>query len=251
MKLSQRWSYGPLIVSGCYYVVASIICELLYLSLGISNIITQTILFQFITFLPIYLYLESIANAYNKDRKYIRIDVKTLFSLFFATLLISSFSNQLSRLLFEPIDIPEAIESQLKTLAAFLSIVIIGPILEELVFRKSLFTYLEGFLNKNIAISVTTILFCLIHGPPNYIVATLGLSASLTYIYYHTRNIRLVIIIHSSLNFMGWFLMSRDGLDSITPPSDQVTQNAIATVMTIGLLFLGVKLIRNKISHIQ
>lgn len=89
----------------------------------------------------------------------------------------------------------------------FLSAVVLAPIIEELVFRKAIFSLIK---NPKIAILVSSITFGLIHvaAEPNLInllvqvIPYLGMGAFLSYYYYYKTdsNIVVLILMHSASN---------------------------------------------------
>lgn len=83
----------------------------------------------------------------------------------------------------------------------FIGAILIGPILEELVFRG---TFLTGMLEKYTpqkAIILTSLLFALVHLQPFQIVPAFFWGLLFGYTFYKTRSIVLVILLHMTVNF--------------------------------------------------
>lgn len=88
----------------------------------------------------------------------------------------------------------------------FLVVVIIGPIIEELMFRKLMIDRL-GRYGDAVAITVSAISFGLFHGNFYQFFYAAMLGFVLGYIYTKTGNVRYSIIMHMLLNFFGSVLI--------------------------------------------
>ena len=80
--------------------------------------------------------------------------------------------------------------------------VIIGPILEELVFRYLIYNNLNKFNKKNTSIILSSLIFALVHNGFINIVYAFIIGTILTIIYSKNKNIKEVIILHMIANFM-------------------------------------------------
>lgn len=80
--------------------------------------------------------------------------------------------------------------------------VIIGPILEELVFRYLIYNNLNKFNNKNTSIILSSLIFALVHNSFINIVYAFIIGTILTIIYSKNKNIKEVIILHMVANLM-------------------------------------------------
>lgn len=80
--------------------------------------------------------------------------------------------------------------------------VIIGPILEELVFRYLIYNNLNKFNKKNTSIILSSIIFALVHNGFINIVYAFIIGTILTIMYSKNKNIKEVIILHMVANFM-------------------------------------------------
>lgn len=80
--------------------------------------------------------------------------------------------------------------------------VIIGPILEELIFRYLIYNNLNKFNKKNTSIILSSIIFALVHNGFINIVYAFIIGTILTIIYSKNKNIKEVIILHMVANFM-------------------------------------------------
>ena len=80
--------------------------------------------------------------------------------------------------------------------------VIIGPILEELIFRYLIYNNLNKFNKKNTSIILSSLIFALVHNGFINIVYAFIIGTILTIIYSKNKNIKEVIILHMVANFM-------------------------------------------------
>jgi membrane protease YdiL (CAAX protease family) len=80
--------------------------------------------------------------------------------------------------------------------------VIIGPIVEELIFRKILMDKL-GAYGDRVAILVSAIAFGVFHGNLSQMFYATAIGATLAYVYSKTGKLRYPIIIHMVINFLG------------------------------------------------
>lgn len=83
-----------------------------------------------------------------------------------------------------------------------LSIVIIGPIVEELLFRGVVYHYLEKIRGGWFPIILSAVAFGVWHGEPVQIVYTAVIGVAYGMIYTKTRDLRVTIILHVLNNFL-------------------------------------------------
>jgi membrane protease YdiL (CAAX protease family) len=85
----------------------------------------------------------------------------------------------------------------------FIGAILLGPILEELVFRGTILNgMLENYTPRK-AILLSAIIFGLVHGRPIQIVPAFFWGLLFGYTFYKTRSIILVILLHITVNFTG------------------------------------------------
>jgi len=113
---------------------------------------------------------------------------------------ISSFSN----MVIIKINPNEVVEMNI--LFLILSSVIVGPIVEEIIFRHILVGKLEKFNNKINTILLASIIFSLMHNGIINIIYAFILGVILNVIYIKSKNLLYPIIVHSSANFITLFL---------------------------------------------
>ena len=81
-------------------------------------------------------------------------------------------------------------------------VVIIGPIFEELIFRKIMLDRLSVYGDR-LAIGISALSFGLFHGNISQLIYSTMLGVILGYLYTRTRNIKYPILMHMLINFFG------------------------------------------------
>lgn len=89
---------------------------------------------------------------------------------------------------------------------SFLGTVVIGPIIEEIIFRYVLYNSLTKFNSKKISIILSTIIFALMHNGIINIIFAFIIGLIITIIYSKNKNITEVIILHIITNFLGFLI---------------------------------------------
>ena len=128
--------------------------------------------------------------------------------------IISIFLTLLMALINPDFDISQAQDVGFESLAsssdyvlAFLALVVIAPIVEEIIFRGFLF----GVLKKNyrfwVAAFLTNLTFAIAHGAWNVGVDTFALSLVLCYLRYNYDSIYPAIFLHMAKNGMAYLLL--------------------------------------------
>lgn len=88
-----------------------------------------------------------------------------------------------------------------------LSSVIVGPVVEEIIFRYILVSKLEKFNNKIVTILLASLVFSLMHDGIINIIYTFILGVILNTIYMKNKNLLYPLIVHSSANLITLFLV--------------------------------------------
>ncbi len=154
--------------------------------------------FNMIIFFPIF---------YRKYKKYqekyqekIRYPLKiVLFGIF-----ISAFLNELILIIKILLKIEMTVNLNIFLL---LNTVLIGPILEEILFRGIVFNQLLEFNSEKKSIFLTTLIFSLIHGNILSILYTFIVGYFLNIIYLRERTLKASILFHITINFVASFLI--------------------------------------------
>lgn len=124
-----------------------------------------------------------------------------------------------SDILEEMLDLPNILEDQFisisQTTIGFIAIGIVGPIVEEFIFRESILGYMtRKGVNKWTAIIISAVIFGLIHGNPAQVVFAGIMGIVLGILYYKTGNIILPAILHMINNSVSVIIMASMGEDS-------------------------------------
>ena len=128
-----------------------------------------------------------------------------------------------------------------KTLPAFITAVIVAPILEELIFRGIV---LEGFLRNYCpvkAIIWTNVLFGFAHLNPWQFIGAFFMGIFISWVYYKTRNLNLAIFIHMINNLLSYlFLYFTDKPVTEATLNDVFTgSSGYLTLVILCLILLG------------
>ena len=134
-----------------------------------------------------------------------------------------------------------------------LVVVIIGPIFEELIFRK-IFIDTLGKYSIGLAVFMSAASFALFHGNLTQVIYTFGAGLILAWVYAKTKKMIYPILLHMFINFFGSIpsLLVMDSIDRVLGMTDEEIMNAtdpqiladIAKVnavsyMNIGFMVLG------------
>lgn len=79
---------------------------------------------------------------------------------------------------------------------------IIGPILEEIIFRKILFGVLYVKTNFFVAALISSLLFSLLHGEPQHLLLYASMGFTFAFLYVKTKRIIVPIFAHVAMNTM-------------------------------------------------
>ncbi|MBW4845395.1 MAG: CPBP family intramembrane metalloprotease [Lachnospiraceae bacterium] len=124
-------------------------------------------------------------------------------ALFFGNLMGMSLMNIVSALLGKPMVNPvEEVMKGLSTWSIFVTMVVMAPICEEILFRKILIDRIRLYGDKA-AILVSSVVFGLSHGNFYQFFYAFGIGLVLAYIYIQTGKLRYTIIFHMIINFLG------------------------------------------------
>jgi len=89
------------------------------------------------------------------------------------------------------------------SLIFILSAILIGPLLEEILFRGIILKGLLSNFTPKKAIIISSIIFGLIHGQPSMIPGAICFGLLFGYIYYKTNSIGITILLHAATNLFG------------------------------------------------
>ena len=201
--------------TGAYYVGAMILSAEEYQSFASSavwSLIISCVAQYFIAFPIMMLTLIGTDKAKDKEKK--SLPLSELFimlligeALMYAGSLIGNIFNEFiggitGKL---PENSVATMISEIPDWLIFTAVVVIGPIVEELIFRKVLIDRLSVYGDK-MAIIFSSVAFGLMHYNFYQFFYAALLGALLGYVYTSTRKIKYSIYIHMIVNFMGSFV---------------------------------------------
>ena len=94
------------------------------------------------------------------------------------------------------------------SVAFWIAVVIMAPLVEELTFRGFVYTRLKQGMKKWIAVIVTSLLFGMVHGTIIWAMYTFVFSLCLIYIFEKTNSLWTSILFHFAFNLAGMLLSS-------------------------------------------
>ncbi|PMC33945.1 CPBP family intramembrane metalloprotease [Bacillus sp. UMB0899] len=103
---------------------------------------------------------------------------------------------------------------------------IIGPILEEIIFRKILFGVLYTRTNFFIAALISSLIFSLLHGEPQHVLLYGSMGFTFAFLYVKTKRILVPIFAHVSMNTMVVVIQTvfRDDIEKMMEQMEQMEQ---------------------------
>lgn len=108
---------------------------------------------------------------------------------------------------------------------------LLGPILEELLFRGIVFNKLKRFNKQMKSILLTSFIFALFHANPIQMLYAFCLSFILIYVYEKYKNIKAPIIVHIASNIMNFFTC-------ILVNNNNLLINSLLMVVSFIVLFM-------------
>lgn len=190
--------------------------------------------------LPVFLnIIRKVPNGPKERAKRLSFSQMTVF--FFismaATYILNIVSNLINQLIAqlkgsEVINPLEQMLGMSSLIPVIIFVVILGPIVEELIFRGILLDKLRGYGDKT-AIVFTAFTFGLLHGNLSQFFYAFALGLIFGYIAIKTNTIAYTIILHVAVNFFGSVLMPGLAL------SGNEVLTAIAGFLVIGFMFIG------------
>lgn len=222
-----------------FYVMLQILFKLMFILLHINKFpISDSLVYILVTIVLYIKFCDDKHFNFTFDKKYI---IPTCL-LLFGMIIVCDILSELSLYMF-PIkssfykDIFENIGNE-KPLKLFFEVVIIGPIFEEIVFRKIILKELLNKHTKNIAIVISALIFSLIHLNIWQFFTAFPIGIILGLMFYETDSVFLCIIFHSLYNlsiFLNFDIHKTNNIDYI-----------ICFMIGIFITVLGLKLIKSK-----
>jgi membrane protease YdiL (CAAX protease family) len=128
------------------------------------------------------------------------------------------------------------LETQFQELAhnpiGAIDLVFVGPLMEELLFRVAILGLLLRRFKPWIAITVSALIFALVHWNPEQSVYALLMGSFLAWIYYRTQSIMPGLVLHVVNNGMSW-LTIYTGEDKAYYTFEALGLNAVGAVLFV------------------
>ena len=230
MKKYTMWAILPLWVYGGTMLGFFLVAKLLELmaNLGVSfqgvNENVLQLVFQAVSYIGALLVVIGVPYLFfrgkiNKELFGLKGKMKWKYPLiavggFGVYYIISIFLTLLMALINPDFDISQAQDVGFESLAsssdyvlAFLALVVIAPIVEEIIFRGFLFGVLKKSYRFWVAAILTSLTFAIAHGAWNVGVDTFALSLVLCYLRYNYDSIYPAIFLHMVKNGMAYLLL--------------------------------------------
>lgn len=193
-------SIKELIIVYILLYVTIIMSSLTYTTLGNNDL--NKFLSIYCPWIMIFFYIIIIIYLSKKNKtKEKRLNKNNYFPLISLGISISCLLNMIIFKISNPTP-----NTSIKLPILIISSGLIGPIYEEILFRKIIFNRLKKFNPTKISIIITTTIFALIHLNPLKIFFAFILGLVLNIIYNKYNNIKAPIIVHSSTNIIALFL---------------------------------------------
>ncbi|WP_338752898.1 CPBP family intramembrane glutamic endopeptidase [Bacillus sp. FJAT-52991] len=110
-----------------------------------------------------------------------------------------------------------------------ISVAILGPILEEIVFRKIIFGSLHEKFSFSISALISSVIFAAVHGEPEHILLYSAMGFTFAYLYMKTKRLIVPIFAHVAMNstvvLVQYFL--KDEIERMIKEAEQL-QSVIA-----------------------
>ena len=201
------------LIGALVYVIAPmILTEAQYAAFEASTVATVLVSsgVQYLIAFPIFLMITRGMNvSEKKEKKKLSVGECVIFlaaaeALMFIGNMIGTFLNSvMGTFLGEmPENGVETIVEETPAWLIFILLVVIGPIVEEIIFRKILIDRLSVY-GDHVAIIFSAVAFGLMHGNLYQLFYATLLGLLLGYVYTSTRDVKYTIVIHMILNLLG------------------------------------------------
>lgn len=172
-----------------------------------NNIVPITIISSFVTLIIFYLLFKLKNQDLIKRCKFNKLNSKQLKNIFLMALLIS-FANMFLTMILSPYfleykEVSNMISNQLKAKFGILTLIVLVPIFEEILFRGIIFNTLKKEFKLIPSILISSLIFSIAHANMLQAIYTFILGILLASVYNKTNSIKAPIIIHLMYNFLG------------------------------------------------
>lgn len=135
--------------------------------------------------------------TFEKGKTFVASNRYSIVAALIGAIACTLFGNILTDMVGAPDELEDKFESLMRNAVGIPYICIIGPIVEELIFREGIIGFMQrNGRNARMSIGVSAILFGLIHINPAQVVFAMIMGVALGVLYWKTRNIWLCGIAH-------------------------------------------------------
>lgn len=128
------------------------------------------------------------------------------------------------------------LNTPMEMLFAFIAIALVGPITEEIVFRKMLFSVLRYRFDATITIVLSAVVFGVAHMDMSVAISTFGIGLWLGYVYERFHSIVLNIFIHGIMNGLVLMAVVIYGNDADSQMAMNIENIALEAVRMLALI---------------
>ena len=134
--------------------------------------------------------------------------------------------------------------TSLGVVLAVISVVIVAPLAEEIIFRGLLHRLASSMWGAIPAALVSALVFGIVHGEPWFLFGLVGVGLMLAFIYEVTRSVTACWVAHAVHNSISlWAMLNTEG--SLAEPQTITMQDwGLAAVSVLGMLLVGRFLLR-------
>ncbi|MGK0467840.1 lysostaphin resistance A-like protein [Clostridium sp.] len=220
--------FGKIVLYFMVYILTTFVCTFIYAIIyGISNlgnlnavsfnaailknVFTLTAAAAIITFgIYVLMFRKKEINLFHRCKlKKINFEISLIIAL--SSLGLSLFSSSLVNILINIFpsynEASAAIESNMSSVLGVISVVLIIPILEEVLFRGLIYNELKTHLNIVIAIILQSLIFAIAHGNMLQGIYAFIMGAVVAIIYDKTGSIFAPILFHVMYNLLGSIIL--------------------------------------------
>ena len=191
------------------YILAfliTIISSLIYNLLGFDNL--DNFVNNYLVYILLIYYVIMIIYLYKKNkRKELKLKIKNYFGLIVLGISVATIYNMI---IFKFSPLTQTSSTPLYLL--IMSTGIVGPILEEILFRYVFYNRLKKKYSKKTSIIINSTIFALVHLSPISINYAFILGITLNLVYEKYKNIKAPILVHIAGNIMVLFLHEYNSL---------------------------------------
>ncbi len=195
-------------ISFMFNLIGSFIFMNVYMSYTVWNAMTLFVI-SLVSGLVLVLFMNSTFSKKVKELKFDFKPIETLDTI--GMMLLVNYGISIIGLLFSKLGLPDTSPDysfswdSLYNVFTFLSVVIVAPIFEELIFRGMIYNEMARH-NKMFAVVMTSLLFGLLHLNLSQSVPAFFISLVLCYMYEKTQSLSVTILGHAANNFLVSFV---------------------------------------------